>query len=60
MSLDLLAGYTRMVSLGHAAFFGVGAYGMAAAGSLLGLGGLPAMAVAVAAAMALALCGHLT
>jgi len=55
MSLDLLAGYTGMVSLGHAAFFGVGAYGMAAAGSLLGLGGLPAMAVAVAAAMALAL-----
>ncbi|SVD05498.1 uncharacterized protein METZ01_LOCUS358352, partial [marine metagenome] len=26
MSLDLIAGYTGLVSLGHAAFYGVGAY----------------------------------
>jgi len=29
MSLDLLVGYTGLVSLGHAAFFGIGAYGLA-------------------------------
>jgi branched-chain amino acid transport system permease protein len=29
MSLDLLVGYTGLVSLGHAAFFGVGAYAVA-------------------------------
>jgi branched-chain amino acid transport system permease protein len=29
MSLDLLAGYTGLVSLGHASFLGVGAYGVA-------------------------------
>ncbi len=28
MSLDLLVGYTGLVSLGHAAFFGIGAYGL--------------------------------
>jgi len=28
MSLDLLAGYTGLVSLGHAAFFGIGAYAL--------------------------------
>jgi branched-chain amino acid transport system permease protein len=30
-SLDLLAGYTGLVSLGHAAFLGIGAYGIAIA-----------------------------
>ncbi len=29
MSLDLLVGFTGMVSLGHAAFFGIGAYSLA-------------------------------
>ncbi|MGH7904738.1 MAG: branched-chain amino acid ABC transporter permease [Candidatus Dormibacteraceae bacterium] len=29
MSLDLLAGYTGLVSLGHASYLGVGAYGIA-------------------------------
>src|SRR5499427_7706424 len=29
MSLDLLVGFTGLVSLGHAAFFGVGAYALA-------------------------------
>ena len=31
MSLDILIGYTGMVSFGHAAFFGLGMYGAAAA-----------------------------
>jgi branched-chain amino acid transport system permease protein len=31
MSLDLLTGYTGMVSFGHSAFFGLGMYGAAAA-----------------------------
>src|SRR5207247_6705192 len=31
MSLDLLIGYTGMVSFGHSAFFGLGMYGAAAA-----------------------------
>jgi branched-chain amino acid transport system permease protein len=31
MSLDLLVGYTGLVSFGHAAFFGVGAYALALA-----------------------------
>ena len=31
MSLDLLAGYTGLVSLGHAAYLGIGAYGVAVA-----------------------------
>ena len=29
LSLDLLVGYTGLVSFGHAAFFGVGAYTLA-------------------------------
>jgi branched-chain amino acid transport system permease protein len=29
LSLDLILGYAGIVSLGHAAFFGVGAYGAA-------------------------------
>jgi branched-chain amino acid transport system permease protein len=29
MSLDLIMGYTGMVSFGHAAYFGLGAYGSA-------------------------------
>jgi branched-chain amino acid transport system permease protein len=29
LSLDLLVGYTGLVSFGHAAFFGVGAYALA-------------------------------
>jgi len=31
MSLDILIGYTGMVSFGHSAFFGLGMYGAAAA-----------------------------
>jgi branched-chain amino acid transport system permease protein len=36
LSLDLIMGYTGMVSFGHAAYFGLGAYGSAL--SLLGFG----------------------
>ncbi|MDF2116021.1 branched-chain amino acid ABC transporter permease [Roseiarcaceae bacterium H3SJ34-1] len=37
MSLDLLMGYSGLVSFGHAAFFGVGAYALALSGMKLGL-----------------------
>ena len=36
ISLDLLAGYTGLVSLGHAAFYGVGAYTTAGLGVMAG------------------------
>jgi len=52
MSLDLLMGYTGMVSFGHSAFFGVGAY--VAALLLAKSPGLLAGLVAPAAAAALA------
>lgn len=37
MSLDLLLGYTGLASLGHAAYFGAGAYGVAILSVKLGL-----------------------
>ena len=37
MSLDLLLGFTGLMSLGHAAFFGLGAYAVAVLGVQLGL-----------------------
>jgi branched-chain amino acid transport system permease protein len=37
MSLDLLLGFTGLMSLGHAAFFGLGAYGVALLGTHLGV-----------------------
>jgi branched-chain amino acid transport system permease protein len=54
MSLDILLGYTGMVSFGHSAFFGLGTYGAAAALLVfppnlwlaLGFGMLAALAVA--------------
>lgn len=39
MSLDLLIGYTGLLSFGHAAFFGVSAYTVVAIGVHLGLSG---------------------
>lgn len=49
LSLDLILGYAGIVSLGHAAFFGVGAY---AAGFLASRGwGEPLMGLGVAAAV---------
>ena len=37
MSLDLLLGYTGLMSLGHAAFFGLGAYAVVVLGALFGV-----------------------
>ncbi|MFG1350241.1 branched-chain amino acid ABC transporter permease [Xanthobacter autotrophicus] len=37
LGLTLLTGYTGQISLGHAAFYGLGAYGAALIGSALGL-----------------------
>ncbi len=53
LSLDLLLGYAGIVSLGHAAFFGVGAY----AAGLLGKHGFgdPLLGLAVSGAIAAAL-----
>jgi branched-chain amino acid transport system permease protein len=57
LSLDLILGYAGIVSLGHAAFFGVGAY---AAGLLAAHGwGEPFMGLGVAALVCAAL-GYLT
>jgi branched-chain amino acid transport system permease protein len=49
MALDLLFGYTGMLSFGQALFFGVGAYGMAFAAKALEMSLLPALACAVVA-----------
>src|SRR4029434_1231155 len=54
MSLDLILGYAGIVSLGHAAFFGVGAY----AAGLLALHGIvnePVLALIVAGLAAMVL-----
>jgi branched-chain amino acid transport system permease protein len=55
MSLDLLMGYTGLMSFGHAAFFGVGAYTVAVLGTLFGihpvLGALAAVCLAVPVAV---------
>ena len=58
LSLDLILGYAGIVSLGHAAFFGIGAYGA----GLLALHGIinePVLAL-VAAGLAAAVVGFLT
>src|ERR1700760_357606 len=58
MSLDLILGYAGIVSLGHAAFFGVGAYG-AGLLSLHGFIAEPVIALVVAG-LAAAVLGFLT
>ena len=50
VSLHFMMGLGGMVSFGHAAYFGVGAYAAAMAVKFLGFGMLPAMAVAPLAA----------
>src|ERR1700677_5292899 len=58
LSLDLILGYAGIVSLGHAAFFGIGAYGA----GLLALHGIvnePVAALGVAG-LAAAVVGFLT
>lgn len=58
LSLDLILGYAGIVSLGHAAFFGVGAYG-AGLIAVHGLIGEPVIAL-IAAGLAAAVLGSLT
>jgi branched-chain amino acid transport system permease protein len=53
MSLDLLLGFTGLMSLGHAAFFGLGAYAVAVLGMQFGLNAW----LGVAAGIAVAGCG---
>jgi branched-chain amino acid transport system permease protein len=50
MSLDLVLGYTGLMSLGHAAFFGLGAYAVAILQMHLGLSGWIGVGAGVAAA----------
>ena len=55
MSLDLIAGYAGMVSLGHAALFGTGAYAYSWLGGVLGLSAPIAMLGATMGTAAVAL-----
>ena len=55
MSLNLLIGYTGMVSFGHAAYFGVGAYTLGILLQKTGAGLIPALGLAVAFAALAAL-----
>jgi branched-chain amino acid transport system permease protein len=50
MSLNFLLGFTGTLSFGHAAYFGLGAYGAALAIKYLGLGTIPAIALGVVVA----------
>jgi len=50
MSLDLLLGFTGLMSLGHAAFFGLGAYAVAILGAQFGLNAWLGLAVGVVVA----------
>jgi branched-chain amino acid transport system permease protein len=50
MSLNFLLGFTGVLSFGHAAYFGLGAYGAAMGIKYLGLGTIPAMALGVVVA----------
>ena len=55
-SFDLLLGYTGIVSFAHTMFFGIGAYGVAIASSMIGpTWGALAFGIAVALAVSLAL-----
>ncbi len=53
MSLDLILGFTGLMSLGHAAFFGLGAYAVAVLGVQFGINAW----LGVAAGVLLAACG---
>lgn len=60
MSLDVLIGYTGLVSFGHAAYFGLGAYGTGLLANKLGLSFLPTFAGGVLlAALAALITGSL-
>ena len=60
MSLDLVLGYTGIVSLGHAAFFGLGAYSAALFAKHVMPDPLVGLAVAIAASLLLGLVGSFT
>jgi branched-chain amino acid transport system permease protein len=47
MSLDLLIGFTGLLSVGHAAFFGLGAYAVAILGAQFGIGAWTGVAMGV-------------
>jgi branched-chain amino acid transport system permease protein len=47
MSLDLLLGFTGLMSLGHAAFFGLGAYAVAILGTAFGINAWVALAAGI-------------
>src|SRR3954453_23738091 len=60
MSLNLLLGYTGVLSFGHAAYFGLGGYGAAMAIKYWECGPLPAIAFgALVATLAAAIIGAL-
>jgi len=50
-SLDILVGYARLISLGHAAFFGIGAYALALAADKFGIPPLVCLPISILAAM---------
>jgi branched-chain amino acid transport system permease protein len=52
MSLDLLLGFTGLMSLGHAAFFGLGAYAVAILGTHFGVNAWLALAAGIVVAAA--------
>jgi branched-chain amino acid transport system permease protein len=54
MGLNILLGYAGMPSLGHAVFFGTGAYTVALAGRHLGVDGWTALGLAACAALVMA------
>ncbi|HUB97691.1 MAG TPA: ABC transporter permease [Stellaceae bacterium] len=54
MSLDVILGYTGLASLGHATFFGIGAYFVIVLGSMFGLDAWLGMALGIVAATAAA------
>jgi branched-chain amino acid transport system permease protein len=55
VSLDILMGYTGLVSFGHAAFFGLGVYGTGVLISKLGFGLLPGLVGGVLIALVMAI-----
>ncbi len=55
LSLNIVTGYTGLVNLAHAAFYGIGAYTAALAMLSLGWGFLPSLGLAVAVAVVLSL-----
>ena len=58
MSLDLLLGFTGLMSLGHAAFFGLGAYAVAVLGNMFGINAWIGLGAGIAlAALAAGLIG---